>query len=125
MNLEVEDFKTFLFNYRNEITGNLQGAKNGMVFMSNLREQQLMEKIKFEFPELFKMAEKNKILIEHLENKRFSRVLEIWCEILGKSFSSLNADDVLWLEYHWDFNAIILLMMDAIGIDKVKSIIFS
>ena len=133
---EVEAFKQFIFTHSEKIYGNIQGAGNGMASMGKTQEAELMQQMKSKFPNLFEYAQQSKSTIEETGNKRFSVVSSIRRNLLGISSHPLPPDGIpppmlptremgdeeWWFEYHWDFNAIILLMIDRVGIDEVKTI---
>ena len=135
MNQEFEDFLNFLADNIENILGNLQGAGNGMASMNKSEEAELMQQMKSEFPALFEYAQQRKRTIEATGNRRFSVVATIRRMVLGIPSHPLPPDGIpppiikremgdeeWWFEYHWDFNSIILLMMDRVGIDEVRTI---
>ena len=124
------------FNHNSEkILGNLQGAGNGMASMNKNEEAELMQQMKSEFPKLFQYAQERKSAIEATGNRRFSVVATIRRMVLGIPSHPLPPDGIpppiirremgdeeWWFEYHWDFNALILLMIDRVGVDEVRTI---
>ena len=123
MNEEYDKLKNLFRANRDKILGNLQGAGNGMASMNKSEEAELMEQMKLESPDLFEYAQQRKSDIEETGNRRFSVVSSIRNNLLGISFPPLPPDGIpppmlptremgdeeWWFEYHWDFNAIILL----------------